>query len=569
MGDWDVIAETDHAVLGHGSIPNPRPSTARRQRKSHAEAPSGMEQGGGKGPPSEGMASPPSGGRPERPPIQVVGGKLSATVDDGEAALIASNPDFYRYGGQLVRPVVEEVPAADMTRTKVHRLAPVSRPYLIEAFTKVAQWQRFDRRSEEWVNVDCPSHIAETYLAREGEWRLPPLVGIINAPMLRADGTLLDQPGYDARTGLLFRSDGTKFERVPDRPTREDAERAILLFEDLIRTFPFVSDADRSVAISAILSVLDRRAVEAAPMHAFSAPVAGSGKSMLVDLCSLIATGYRAPVVDQSKDDIEFDKRLVAALLRGGAIVSVDNIDRPLDSALLCQALTSAGVMQLRVLGSSRDVDVPNTAMFFSTGNNLTIAGDLTRRTVVCRLDPGVERPELREFHCDPPAMVREDRPAYVRAALTILRAYFLTEERVTVAPLGSYEGWSKRVREAIVWLGRADPCDTMATARRADPVTSQLSNVITAWRNSVGTSNPVTAQALIAIASRIDPDGAYTHADLREALFAIAGEGRNEINNRKFGKWLSKNENRVIDRCKIARSEVGTSAVRWLIAEV
>src|SRR5277367_6444262 len=117
--------------------------------------------------------------------------------------------------------------------------------------------------------------------------------------------------------------------------------------------------------------------------------------------------------------------------------------------------------------------------MFYATGNNLTLAGDLTRRAVVCRLDPGCERPELREFGCNPPDMVREDRPAYVAAALTILRAYFVTEDRVTIKPLGSYEAWSRRVREALVWLGCANPCDTMASARRADPVTSVLSKMI------------------------------------------------------------------------------------------
>jgi hypothetical protein len=501
--------------------------------------------------------------------IQLVGGNLPAVVDAAEAALIASTPDFYRYGGQIVRPVVEEAPAADMTRTKAHRLVPVSRDYLIEVLTKVAQWQRFDRRSEQWANIDCPNRVAETYLAREGEWRIQPLVGIINAPMLRADGTLLDQPGYDSKTGLLYRPDGTQFKPVPDRPTRADGEQAMLLLEGLVVEFPFVSKADCSVAISAILSALDRRAVEAAPLHGFSAPVASSGKTMLVDLCSMIATGDRAPVIDQSKDDIEFDKRLVAALLRGGAIVSIDNVDRPLDSALLCQALTSVGGMQLRLLGSSRDVNVPNTAMYYATGNNLTIAGDLTRRAVICRLDPGVERPELRQFNCDPLSMVRKDRPAYVCAGLTILRAYLQAEDRVTVAPLGSYEGWSKRVREPIVWLGRADPCDTIVTARRADPVTSQLSNVITAWRDSVGTNNSITVQALIEMTARVDLGGTYMHADLRDALLVVAGEGRNDINSRRLGKWLSKNENRVIDGHKIKRSEGTYSVARWLIAEV
>jgi putative DNA primase/helicase len=502
-----------------------------------------------------------------RPLIQVAGGKLPAIVDDAEDALIASEPDLYRYGGQLVRPLLEEVPAADMTRTQVHRLLPVTRAYLVDILTAAAHWQRFDRRREDWVDVDCPDKVADVYLAREGRWRLPPLVGIINAPMLRHDGTLLDNPGYDERTGLLFRTDGVTFGRVPAKPTRTDAEKALHLLDDLISTFPFVGDGDRSVALSAILSTLDRRAMDAAPMHAFSAPVAGSGKTLLVDLCSMIATGRKAPVLDQSKDDVETDKRLVAALLRGGAIIAIDNVDRPLDSALLCQALTSSGVMQLRVLGSSRDVDVPNTAMFFTTGNNLVLAGDLTRRTLLCRLDPGCERPELREFNCDPLVMAKEDRSEYVVAALTILRAYLTADERITLNPLGSYETWSRRVREALVWLGCADPCETMASARRADPVTTQLSNVISSWRSNVGTDKPMTVQAIVEMANRVDLGGAYSHPDLREALLAVAVEGR-EINVRRLGKWLSKNEDRIIDHHKIARGNEKHHVFQWIIIE-
>src|SRR5277367_6091386 len=97
-----------------------------------AVKPSGRGNARGNGrPPREGGSSSWSGHGPVRPVLQLAGGKLPLVVDDAEAALIASNPDLYRYGGQLVRPVVDEVPAADMTRTKVHRLLPVTRPYLV------------------------------------------------------------------------------------------------------------------------------------------------------------------------------------------------------------------------------------------------------------------------------------------------------------------------------------------------------------------------------------------------------------------------------------------------------
>jgi putative DNA primase/helicase len=512
-------------------------------------------------------------GGSERPTIRIVGGKLPQIVDEAESALIAAAPDFYRYGGQLVRPVLEEVPAADMTRTKIHRLTPITRSHLVDVLTAAARWEKFDKRSESWVSINCPDQIADTYLNREGRWRLPPLVGVINTPFLRADGSILDRPGYDARTALLYRCDGTAFGAVPDRPTRQEADRALRRLEDLVSTFPFASGADgpdRSVAMSAILSALDRRAVPTTPLHGFSAPVAGSGKSMLVDLASMIATGRRAPVIDQSKDDAETDKRLVATLLRGSAITSIDNIERPLESALLCQALTTVGTMQLRILGYSRDQDVPNNAMFYVTGNNLTLAGDLTRRSVVCRLDAGCERPELREFPSDPVEAAKERRAELVVAALTVLRAYFVAEDRVTITPLGSFEAWSRRVREAIVWLGRPDPCDTMASVRRADPVTAGLAALFAAWRTSVGVGRAITVQALVEMASRVTPDGGAFYPDLRDALVAIAGEARGtEINVRRLGKFLGRNEDRVLGGVKITRRAVTTSTVQWVLSDV
>ena len=71
-------------------------------------------------------------------------------------------------------------------------------------------------------------------------------------------------------------------------------------------------------------------------------------------------------------------------------------------------------------------------------------------------------------------------------------------------------------------------------------------------------------------MAGRIEPHSRnHVHQDLREALFAIAGEGNNDINGRKLGKWLSKNEKRVINGHKIMQSEGTFSVARWFLAEV
>ena len=107
------------------------------------------------------------GGRPKgRPVIKIVGGELDRCVNEAESALIGSDPEFYVYAGQLVRPVVHEAPGADMVPTSVHGLTDLTKPYLIEAFTTAADWLQFDGRAKAWVRVDCPKGYAEVYLAR-------------------------------------------------------------------------------------------------------------------------------------------------------------------------------------------------------------------------------------------------------------------------------------------------------------------------------------------------------------------------------------------------------------------
>jgi putative DNA primase/helicase len=82
---------------------------------------------------------------------------------------------------------------------------------------------------------------------------------------------------------------------------------ALNLLVGLIKEFPFVDDASKAVALSGILTSVARRALDFAFMHAVTAPAFGSGKSYLVDLFCMIATGRPAPAVDQSRNQEEFE----------------------------------------------------------------------------------------------------------------------------------------------------------------------------------------------------------------------------------------------------------------------
>jgi hypothetical protein len=136
--------------------------------------------------------------------------------------------------------------------------------------------------------------------------------------------------------------------------------------------------------------------------------VAGSGKSMLVDLISIVATGKVAPVIAQGRTDEEMQKRLGAALIAGDSIISIDNCGMAL------AAISSARPRRSRCCESAARAKPqhrrPSNACLFATGNNLAIAGDMTRRALLCSLDPKVERPELLTFSTNPLQTVRENR---------------------------------------------------------------------------------------------------------------------------------------------------------------
>jgi hypothetical protein len=485
--------------------------------------------------------------------IEVVGGQLPRVVDQAEAALLASGHELYQRG-LLVRPAIVPLKASDDRDTKGWRLLPLTEPYLVDIMTRTANFVRFDKRSDDWVPINAPLQVAKTYLARAGEWKLPVLTGVVNTPFLRSDGSLCQKPGYDAAPGLLFKPDGQRFPKIPERPSKADALAALALLHEPLRDFPFVTKADEAVALSAILTGLDRCALpNSPPLHGFDAPVAGSGKSKLVDIVSVMMSGYEALAIGQGRTEEELEKRLDASLLAGDPIINIDNCSQAMKSTKLNLMLTQPRV-GVRILGKSKQPQVPSNIFVCCTGNGLVLVGDLTRRTLRCRLDPKVERPELREFEFEPVMMARERRGELVAAALTILRAWLLSNERMKLPPLGSFEIWSRRVREALVWLGCADPCDTIESVRADDPARSDLAAILAQWEQHLGLFNRYTAADVIKCATTTHvrrEDGTLervARADFKHALLSVAGSGGERINHQKLGIWLARNEKKIVD---------------------
>ena len=472
------------------------------------------------------------------PQIFVRAGELPRVVDEAEDALLLLGREIYQRGGLIVRPVQSEPLPIDRYKPGWQLIAVV-RPYLVETLCCAAQFFNYDARAKGFVVTDAPEIVAESYLARRGRWRLPVLARIINTPFLRVDGSICEQPGYDANSHLLFKPDSELFPPIPKRPSKDDAATALAMLQELIATFPFVTPADRSVALSAILTTLDRHAMANAPLHVFTSPAAGTGKSLLVDVAAILATGRRMPVISPGQTEEELEKRLGAALLAGDVAISLDNCEHPLASVFLCQALTQEK-LNIRLLGQSKNVETPVNATIFATGNNITIAGDLTRRTIKCALDANCEHPERQNFNVDVIELAKVERAKLVAAALTVLRAWHIAGETIEPPPVGSFEQWSDRIRAPLLWLGQADPCGTTLKVQTEDPLLASLATVMAQWQRNVGMRVEKTVQQVINCAINVN--------DFHVALLNVAqGRSGSMVSNERLGRWLRKNESRVV----------------------
>lgn len=128
--------------------------------------------------------------------------------------------------------------------------------------------------------------------------------------------------------------------------------------------------------------------------------------------------------------------------------------------------------------------------IWWGTGNNVQIRSnaDTWRRILPIRLESPYQNPETRTDvkHPDLPNHVKENRQRYLWAALVLLRGYFVhgLADEIRVGAWGSYPGWSKLVRAAVVWLGLPDPYKAHeALTQVADSATRGLEDLVMGWK--------------------------------------------------------------------------------------
>ena len=450
-------AEVERAVRdgwAHGAgqpLPGPELRTPPKAVPPPLPARVGGQPGGGPGG-QEGAATGHGGGTfaaqgGGRPEVIITGRDMAEVVADVRAAIRAGGRLFQR-AGMLVKVqgaeivtvgapelTAELVRACRLIRTRAPKKGEVSEgdadggPGLIR--------EPADR---------VPGYLLPAIMGAGEPW-LPELERVVAAPYWRG-GVLREAPGYYA-DDRLWLAQGHSRARAQATPRQTLAE-ALALLRQWLAGFPFDGEASFAHALAFALTPMLRAEIDApVPMTWVVAPVQGTGKSLLAEVLGHVAGGCPVPASPLAAAEEERRKALVAMLSMGAPVVWLDNVGTrgSVDDPTLALAVTTGRVMD-RQLGVSRVMTLTVAASIIATANNVELSRDIGRRSVIVRLDAGLDRPELRDAFAiaDLRRWTRDHLPELREALYALVRAWVEAGQPQGTRTIGSFEVWARTI---------------------------------------------------------------------------------------------------------------------------
>ncbi len=367
---------------------------------------------------------------------------------------------------------------------------------------------------------------------------IQPLKGVVGAPTLRPDGTVISKVGYDSSTGLYY-APTHQFPAMPE-PTAAAARAAAIYLLYVFVDFPFKSDADRAAVLALVLTMVGRTLIDGpVPGYLVSGNGPAVGKGKVVETACAIATGALPAAMPEADDKETIRKRITAIAEEDARIMLFDNATAFGGPTL--DALLTSRRWQDRPVGARRTINLPWRTVVAITGNGVRLQGDSSRRILPIRLETQDPNPEARtNFKHDLPAWALRHHPDLYVAALTILRAALATPDVQMKGSWGSYDEWCQVIRRAVIFSFGVDPLGTREAATNADEELGALKALL----SILAANGPQTASAMIKKATATD---VMADAALCEALSTMAANRDGRLYPRGVGVALKKHVDRVV----------------------
>jgi hypothetical protein len=306
----------------------------------------------------------------------------------------------------------------------------------------------------------------------------------------------LAKPGWNAN--------GIYYDATLDIKPETDREVIDAVLDDLITDFPFKEKADRENFIGLLLTPILRPALGGnVPMHLINSPMERTGKSKLAaDVFGGVLTGRQLPATQLSDDEKERNNLIASALLKGGTLILLDNVNEFLDSAALAAMLT-AEIVEYRLFNRQSLAELPNRLTVVATGNNVKATGEIVKRTIPIHLQPRTDTPEARtDFqHPDLSNHVAGIRALSLAALLGLVENWKAAGIPLGSIRIGGFERWSAVLHGIMTVNGYTDWATNIRDwTRDADPTSADLRSLLDTW-HAQHQANPLTAMQAMALA--------------------------------------------------------------------
>jgi len=403
------------------------------------------------------------------------------------------------------------------------------------------------------------------------EWaQLRPLFGIVGAPVLRPDGSLLQQPGYDEATGLYLASK-VPLDAVPEAPAAEQVRAARrFLLDEFLGDFCWSGPADKANYVGLLATPILRSYLRTLiPFGVVTSTMPGSGKTILT--CGLGMLYGQRVLTWPGTDEAELRKAITSVLADPVGVIIFDNLAEGtvIDSPALARLITDRTWAD-RILGKSATVAFDNDRVWAATGNNLRLGGDMRTRSVLVGLNPDTPRPEERTGFAIPNLdqwILEAANQRRVLWHLLILVVDWTRQgaRRRDGLTMRQFTGWAEAVGGFLAHHGIEGFLANADTVRDIDDDEADWTAFFAQWRKLFGdrwlTSNELRQSAnIIAIGG--------TPADQWDGLFRTDNRGH-AISVKALGKVLTGQVGRYrgsyILRC---RTDSHSKVKQWRVDE-
>lgn len=354
-------------------------------------------------------------------------------------------------------------------------IGAMSRANLGEIISAAVDWRKRDKDGNLVPSQPPPWSALEVY--DRGRWEgIREIEGFSSCPVLRADGSVAWEKGYDGIT------------RVVIGETQEEVcmsyQEAIALLRDIVCDVEFMTPSHLGAWVCSLLTPLAMYAFDGPmPIFMFEGSAAGSGKTKLATITSIMGTGKLASGIRYSNNDEEMRKLITSHAMNPSPVLLFDDVRGEFGGGALSQLVTSPDrTWSDRVLGGNDKFVGKVNSVVYATINQATLGPDLERRICPIRITPSSVRPELRTGfkYEDWIGVVRANQRALTWAALTLLRG-----PKAKVSGWGSFEPWRDLVVGSVVAAGFEDPKYAVDMMREASATTvNDGESLVEAWKS-------------------------------------------------------------------------------------